>query len=653
MSNYKLQNKAGLIPDAEPLDIISRFERIPTTIVDTAQEGCREVAQKIAKKIRLKNEQSKKCVLGFSSGKTTVGVYRELVRLYKEEGLSFENVVIFTVFEYYPIDPAHNQSYNHILFDELLSQVNIKQENIHTFDSQVEVSALSEYCKAYEEKINNEGGFDVVLLGMGVKGQIALNEAGSYPTTRTRAVALSNFSRKIAAMAFQGFENVPTRALTIGIATIMDAKEVILLAWGEEKAGSLCKVIEGDKDLNYPSSYFQNHPKVRMFVDEGAASKLTRVNTPWIVGSCNWDERFVRKAVLWLCQKVGKPILKLTYQDYLNNSLGQLIDAAGESYDKINIRVFNDLQHTISGWPGGKPNADDTTRPVKSTPFPKKVVLFSPHPDDDVISMGGTFLRLVDQGHDVHVGYQVSGNIAVHDDVVLQLLDSARECGLEDKYQELKAIISNKVLGEPEPQIIRQYKGSIRRGEAKAACRHFGLNDATNVHFLNLPFYETGSVKKGEVEQVDIDIIKAFLREQQPNQIYAAGDLSDPHGTHRVCIEAILSALEQIIAEGKDAWINEVTLWLYRGAWQEWDLDMVDMAVPLSPDEVIKKRHAIYRHLSQKDIVPFPGEDKREFWQRAEDRTQATAELYNALGMAEYEAIEVFVKYDIFNMSKL
>ncbi|MFI3294437.1 MAG: PIG-L family deacetylase [Rikenellaceae bacterium] len=653
MSSYKLQNQAGLIPDAEPLDIISRFERIPTTIVDTATDGCELVARSVADLIRKKGAEGKACVLGLASGQTTVGVYRELVRMHKQEGLSFADVVVFTVFEYYPIDPEHNQSYNHILREELLSQVDIKSENIHTLNSEVPSAELPEYCKAYEAEIEAAGGIDLLLLAMGVKGQLALNESGSYPTTRTRAVALSNFSRKIAANAFQGVENVPTRALTIGLATILSANEIAVLSWGEEKAESIVSVVEGDIDLTTPASQLQKHHNVTFVIDQGAASGLTRVHTPWIVGSCQWDPRFVRKAVLWLCQKVQKPILKLTYQDYINNSLGQMIEEVGSTYDMINIQVFNDLQHTISGWPGGKPNADDTTRPVKSSPFPKKVVIFSPHPDDDVISMGGTFLRLVDQGHDVHVAYETSGNIAVHDDVVLQFLDSAAECGLGDQFQQFKEIIANKVKGEPEPELLRKFKGSLRRGEAKAACRHYGLNDKTNVHFLNLPFYETGSVKKGSVGQDDVDIIKALLRDLQPNQIYAAGDLSDPHGTHRVCIEAVLAALTQIIEEGKDEWINSVTMWLYRGAWQEWDLDMVDMAVPLSPDEVIKKRHAIYRHLSQKDIVPFPGEDKREFWQRAEDRTQATAELYNALGMAEYQAIEVFVNYDIFKMDKL
>ena len=427
----------------------------------------------------------------------------------------------------------------------------------------------------------------------------------------------------------------------MGLGTILGAKRIILIAWGEEKAQVIKDTVEGEKQLIVPATCLQDHPNVEVVVDEGASSQLTRVKTPWLVGRCLWPSRFIRTAVLWLCEQVRKPILKLTYQDYVDNRLGQLLEISGMAYDEINIQVFNDLQHTITGWPGGKPNADDSTRPERAFPYPKRVVIFSPHPDDDVISMGGTFRRLITQGHDVHVAYETSGNIAVHDDVVLQTIDTARECGFEDKYDEVKRIIAGKRKGEPEPLELRKLKGSIRRAEAKAACRHMGLNDRTNVHFLNLPFYETGGVKKGLLTDRDISIVVDLLRKIQPHQIYAAGDLSDPHGTHRTCIEAVLEAMHVVKDE---PWVKDCRFWLYRGAWQEWDLDMVDMAVPLSPDEVVQKRLAIYRHLSQKDVMPFPGEDKREFWQRAEERTQNTAKLYDRLGMAEYQAIEVFVQ---------
>ena len=350
----------------------------------------------------------------------------------------------------------------------------------------------------------------------------------------------------------------------------------------------------------------------------------------------------MRKAVVWLCQEVHKPILKLTQKDYLEHSLGELLDQRGP-FDKINIDVFNDLQHTITGWPGGKPNADDSQRPVSAEPYPKKVLIFSPHPDDDVISMGGTFIRLVHQGHDVHVAYETSGDLAVHDDVVLQHMDAAHQLGFGDEFDRVKAIIDSKVPGEPEPKELLALKGAIRRSEARGADRSFGLNDNTNVHFLDLPFYESGGVKKMPRTQADLDIIKDLLKRLRPDQVFMAGDLADPHGTHRVCTEAALEAIEQLKEEG-ETWLENTHVWLYRGAWMEWEIGRVDMAVPLSPDEVVEKRHAIFRHLSQKDIVPFPGDDPREFWQRAEDRTQNTARIYDELGMAEYQAMEVFLK---------
>ncbi|MEG0602705.1 MAG: PIG-L family deacetylase [Mucinivorans sp.] len=626
---------------------MARFERVATSVTPTADEGATYVANQIAQAIRATVAEKGHCTLALSSGQSPVGVYRELVRMHRQEGLSFADCDIFTVFEYYPITVGATQSYNHTLWSELLNQIDVDKNRLYYIDGQVDHDNVSAYCKDYEALIKAKGGIDLLLLGVGMSGQIGLNEAGAYANTRTRVVSLSNASRKVVSAAFYGIENVPTRAITMGVGTILSAARVIGISWGEEKSGIMQRVIEGPVDSSIPATYLQGHSNVEMVLDEDAASALIRVNTPWLVGTCNWTDRFMRKAVLWLCQKVDKPILKLTYQDYIDNYLGQLIDATGDTYDKLNIKVFNDLQHTISGWPGGKPGSDDATRPARSWPFPKKIVIFSPHPDDDVISMGGTFLRLVDQGHDVHLGYETSGNIAVHDDVALQIMDTARECGMISEYNAVQELIDCKKKGEVEPVELRRLKGSIRRAEARAACRHLGLNPDTNVHFLNLPFYETGSVKKGTITQEDIDIVKALLRKVEPDQIYAAGDLSDPHGTHRICIEAVLGALSQIIAEG-DEWIRNCVMWLYRGAWQEWDLDMVDMAVPLSPDEVVKKRHAIYRHLSQKDIVPFPGEDKREFWQRAEDRTGATAKLYDRLGMAEYQAIEVFVNYPLF-----
>ena len=639
--NYKLNKPGGLKPGADPADIIRKFEKVYTNIFTSESSGSMYVAREIENCIREKQKFGELCILGITTGKSPVGVFRALVEIHKKENLSFRNVVVFSLDEFFPISPKEQQSRNWLIHESLLDHVDILPENIHIPDSTLPLDKVAAFCRDYEAKIEEYGGLDLLFLGTGVQGQLGFNEPGSYTNTRTRLVALGNESRQAVSSIFYGIDNVPRKAITMGLGTILKAKRIILMAWGEEKATVIKDIVEGEENSATPATCLQKHPNIEVVVDEGASQELTRVKTPWLVGTCLWPERFIRTAVLWLCRKVDKPILKLTYQDYIDNRLGQLLEATGQTYDMINIQVFNDLQHTISGWPGGKPNADDSTRPERATPYPKRVLIFSPHPDDDVISMGGTFIRLIAQGHDVHVAYQTSGNIAVLDDIVLQTLDTARECGFVDRYNEVQEITNNKKKGEAEPIELRRLKGSIRRAEAKAACRQMGLTDPSHVHFLNLPFYETGGVKKGLLTDKDIQIVVDLLREIKPHQIYAAGDLSDPHGTHRVCIEAVLAAMEVVQDE---EWVKECRLWLYRGAWQEWDLDMVDMAVPLSPDEVIQKRHAIYRHLSQKDIVPFPGEDKREFWQRAEERNQNTARLYDKLGMAEYQAIEVFVR---------
>ena len=639
--NYKLNKPGGLKPGADPADIIRKFEKVYTNIFASESSGSMYVAREIENCIREKQKFGELCILGITTGKSPVGVFRALVEIHKKENLSFRNVVVFSLDEFFPISPKEQQSRNWLIHESLLDHVDILPENIHIPDGTLPQDKVAAFCRDYEAKIEEYGGLDLLFLGTGVQGQLGFNEPGSYTNTRTRLVALGNESRQAVSSIFYGIDNVPRKAITMGLGTILKAKRIILMAWGEEKATVIKDIVEGEENSATPATCLQKHPNIEVVVDEGASQELTRVKTPWLVGTCLWPERFIRTAVLWLCRKVDKPILKLTYQDYIDNRLGQLLEATGQTYDMINIQVFNDLQHTISGWPGGKPNADDSTRPERATPYPKRVLIFSPHPDDDVISMGGTFIRLIAQGHDVHVAYQTSGNIAVLDDIVLQTLDTARECGFVDRYNEVQEIINNKKKGEAEPIELRRLKGSIRRAEAKAACRQMGLTDPSHVHFLNLTFYETGGVKKGLLTDKDIQIVVDLLREIKPHQIYAAGDLSDPHGTHRVCIEAVLAAMEVVQDE---EWVKECRLWLYRGAWQEWDLDMVDMAVPLSPDEVIQKRHAIYRHLSQKDIVPFPGEDKREFWQRAEERNQNTARLYDKLGMAEYQAIEVFVR---------
>lgn len=648
-SKYTLPREGGLIPNSVPTDIACRFEKIPTTIYGDESEAVQYVADQIVAAIQAHEATAVSAasdrgtpatfVLGLTTGKTPLGLYRELVRRYQTGEVSFRDVEVYSLDEFYPIAPDHQQSRNYRIHEEFLNHIDIRPEHIHIPDGTVPLDDISQYCRTYGHAAKTH--MDLMIIGVGEQGQLGFNEPGSYAKSKTRLVQLSYHSRKVQAAGFRSEGETPRMAITMGIDTIMRARRIIVMAWGEDKADVVQKIVEGEATEQIPASLLQSHGNIEMVVDEFAAQLLVRQNAPWVVGPCLWTPKLIRKAVIWLSDCVHKPILKLTYQDYLEHSLVEMLDHLDTTYSAVNIRVFNDLQHTISGWPGGKPDADDTTRPVASNPFPKRVLIFSPHPDDDVISMGGTFIRLVQQGHDVHVAYETSGNVAVYDDVVIQNLDTAREMGFGDRVDAVRALIDSKVPGEPEPRELLAIKGSIRRAEARAAVRSFGLADRTNAHFLNLPFYESGTIKKGELGDADIQIIVKLLREVQPHQIYAAGDLTDPHGTHRVCIEAVLGAMEVV---KDDPWAADCHIWLYRGAWQEWPLSMVDMAVPLSPEELIMKRHAIFRHLSQKDIVPFPGEDSREFWQRAEERTQHTAHLYDQLGMAEYQAIEVFVK---------
>ena len=646
-TKYSLPKDGGLIGASAPRDIIHRYEKIRTQVYENEYLGVQHVADTIVKMIRRYEEthytnriyeETQPFVLGLTTGRTPVGLYRELAERHRRGEVSFANVAVYSLDEFYPIRSTEQQSRNYRIHEDFLNHIDILPENIHIPDGTVSLDRVSEYCAAFDQDVRN---IDLMIIGMGEQGQIGFNEPGSYVRSHTRLVELTHNSRKVQSSLFFGLENTPKMAITMGLDTVMRADRIILMAWGEQKADAVQRVVEGEITDMVPASHLQQHPDIEVVIDENAARLLTREQTPWLVGPCRWTPKFIRKAVVWLCGVVDKPILKLTYLDYIENSLGELLERTGQTYDRINIDVFNDLQHTITGWPGGKPDADDSTRPAPSQPYPKRVLIFSPHPDDDVISMGGTFIRLVEQGHDVHVAYETSGNVAVHDDVVVQNVDTAREMGMGDHNAEMLALIASKRRGEPEPRRLLDIKGAIRRAEARAAVRSFGLNPDTNAHFLNMPFYETGGIKKGQLTDADISLIVDLLRRIRPNQIYAAGDLADPHGTHRTCMEALLEAID-IVRD--DDWMTDCHLWLYRGAWMEWDLGMVDMAVPLSPDEMLKKRHAIYRHLSQKDIVPFPGSDTREFWQRAEERTQNTARQYDKLGMAEYQAIEVFVR---------
>ncbi len=636
--HFTLPYEGGLIEKDLPLGILHSYEKIWAHVYEESRPASYSVADIIEDGIKAKKDGLFR--LGLTTGSTPTSLYNELARRCSDGKLSFKNVEVVTIDEYYPSSPDEAQSRNHLIHTTLLDKVDILPQNIHIPDGTVPQDKLSDYCIKFDQIAR---GLDLLVMGVGEKGQVGFNEAGTNEKTRTHIVQLSYNSRKRQAKRFNhDISATPGKAITMGINTMLSAKKIILMGWGEDKAQAVKAICEGPATQDCPASLLQSHDHISFYMDEPAASLLTRSIAPWLVGPCDWTPKFIRKAVVWLCEKTGKPVLKLKEKDYLDNGLSELLEKFGP-FDKINIDVFNDLQHTITGWPGGKPNADDSTRPVSAKPFPKTVLIFSPHPDDDVISMGGTFIRLATQGHNVHVAYETSGNVAVHDDVVLQHMDCAFQLGFADKFDYVKKLVESKRPGEPEPRELLEMKGAIRRSEARGAVRSFGLNDNTNAHFLNLPFYESGGIKKNPRTQVDVDIIKDLIRSLEPHMIFMAGDLADPHGTHRVCTEAALEAMEQLREEGLE-WIENTHVWLYRGAWMEWELGRVDMAVPLSPDEVVMKRHAIFRHLSQKDIVPFPGEDPREFWQRAEERTQNTAILYDKLGMAEYQAIEVFLK---------
>jgi len=626
-----------------------RYEKVPVSIFSDAEVASELVAKQVAALIREKAAKEEMCVIGFIAGATAVGVYEHLTYLHKYEGLSFKNVIAFNIDEYYPLAKSELQSRYKYLHEYLFDEVDILPENIHLIPGDLKKMDISGFCRDYEQKIKDVDGIDLQLLGLDSRGQIGANEPGSMFNSQTRLITLDYATRMSAANNFFGEENVPDFCITMGIETIMSAKRIIMMAWGEGKAKVVSKMVEGPITEMMPSSILQKHPNASFIFDTVAASELTRIKTPWLTGAVRWSDKLIRKAVFWTCEKLDKPILKLTERDYNDSGLGELIAERGPA-NKINIKVFNDLQHTITGWPGGKPNADDTTRPERATPEHKRVVVFSPHPDDDVISMGGTLARLSEHGHKVHVAYQVSGNIAVFDDEVIRFLDFIRDIApfykwdeekADDAYHDALKFFHHKRPGQIDLATIAAAKTAIRQGEARSACRYLGIPE-DRIHFLNMPFYETGTIKKKPIGQEDIQIIEKLLQDVKPHQIFAAGDLSDPHGTHRVCFTAILETLKKLKNED---WLKDCRLWLYRGAWQEWDVAEVDMAVPLSPEESRIKRMAIFKHQSQKDRPLFPGTDPREFWQRAEERNIATAVRYDKLGMAEYQAIELFVRY--------
>lgn len=625
------------------------FEKIPTAIYNNSQQPSIVVAREIADIITRVNAGGKNAVLGLATGSTPKKVYKELIRLHREEGLSFKNVITFNLDEYYPLEQEAMQSYWRYMKENLFDYIDIDSENCNVPDGTVPRELVKVYCDNYEKKIEEAGGLDFQLLGIGSNGHIGFNEPGSHINSITRLITLDLVTRADATSEFGALSNVPKKAITMGVSTILKAKRIVLLALGEHKAQIINKAVEGPVTEFVPASYLQGHSNTLVIIDEAASAELTRRKAPWLIENVLWDAAMIKKAVIHLAFAVGKPILKLTNNDYNENGLSELLALYGQAYD-INIEVFNGLQHTITGWPGGKPNADDKNRPERAYPSNKRVLIFSPHPDDDIISMGGTFQRLVDQGHEVHVAYQVSGNIAVADDEALRFIefvvDFNAEFNIESEdviniYKKAAEFLEKKQSGEQDSKQLRYIKGIIRRGEAKNTCRFVGVPQE-NIHFLNLPFYETGLVEKKPLGEDDYQIVMDVIEKVKPHQLYAAGDLADPHGTHKVCLDAIFEAVIRLKSE---AFMKECWVWLYKGAWAEWDIDLIEMAVPMSPDQVQKKKFGIFKHQSQKDGVVFQGSDAREFWKRSQDRNQATAELYNNLGLAEYAAMEAFVRW--------
>ncbi|MDI6046632.1 glucosamine-6-phosphate deaminase [Flavobacterium yafengii] len=626
-----------------------RFENIGTVVFENSTEASKAVAQQIATLIKSKQENQEFCILGLATGSSPKGLYAELVRLHKEEGLSFKNVITFNLDEYYPMEPDSINSYVRFMKELLLDQVDILPENYHIPDGTLSKEEIADYCAEYEAKIEALGGIDLQILGIGGNGHIGFNESGSLQNSKTRLVALDHITRVAASGDFSGLSNTPRTAITLGVKKIMEAKQVILMAWGEGKSNIIKASVEGTVTNQIPASFLQEHNNAVFVLDKEASSKLTRINTPWLVEKIVWTDRLTRKAVLGLALDLKKPILMLTDADYIENGMSDLLADSGPAYD-INIKIFNKLQNTITGWPGGKPNAEDSNRPERAEPARKKVLIFSPHPDDDIISMGGTFMRLQQQGHEVQVAYQTSGNIAVADDEALRfarfVCDYNEKFGIksseaEDIYKKAIAFLKNKKASEIDISEVRYLKGLIRKGEARSTSNFVGLPDE-QIHFMELPFYETGTIEKKPLGEIDIQLTMDLIEKIQPHQIYAAGDLADPHGTHKVCLDAIFEAVKRLKTKDfmKDCWV-----WLYRGAWQEWGIDEVEMAVPMSPDQVLDKRHGIFKHQSQKDGVVFQGSDAREFWQRAEDRNRETAELYVQLGLSNYAAMEAFVRW--------
>ena len=631
---------------------ITRMEKLPTDIYPKTEDGVREVALAVVEEVKQQRREGEYCVLGLGTGTSLTPVYEELVRLHKEEGVSFQNVIVFNAYEYFPLSKDGQQSAIRQLHERFLDHVDIDSKNVFSPDGTIEQDQVQQHCRLYEQRIKSFGGIDVMLLGIGRMGNIATNEPGSSLNSPSRIILIDATSREEMTRSFGSSEPVPPCSITMGVATILAARKIFLTAWGEEKAEIIRNTVEGSITDQIPATFLQTHNDVHVVCDIAAASRLTRIVHPWLVTSLKWDDKLVRSALVWLCQKTKKPILKLTNKDYNENGLSELLALYGSAYN-ANIKIFNDLQHTITGWPGGKPNADDTHRPERAKPFPKRIIIFSPHPDDDVISMGGTLQRLVAQGHEVHVAYETSGNIAVGDEEVSrfmlfvkgfeEIFGDKKDGAIVKKVGEIEKFVAGKKEGDLDTRDILNIKGLIRRGEARTASIYNKI-PLDRVHFLDLPFYESGKIEKLPMSEKDVAIVQKLINEVKPHQIYVAGDLADPHGTHRKCTDAVLAAIDEEKKAGTE-WLKECRIWMYRGAWAEWEIENIEMCVPMSPEELRAKRNSILKHQSQMESAPFLGNDERLFWQRAEDRNRGTAKLYDDLGLACYEAMEAFVEY--------
>ncbi len=652
-SHIKLEqvSKRYYSPESEiELITLTRYEKVYTKVADTPQEGAIAAALDVVDTIEQCVRERGRCVIGFGAGRCAMDVYGELVKLYFADKVSFNNVIAFNLSELGmgETDPERRSTLKR-LKDGFFNKVDFEPENIHTFNNTATKEDVFRLCKAYETEIDEYGGLDLVVCELTKTGGLAFNEAGSTSMSSCRLVSLSNDARSRIAESYK-CDTAPLTAVTLGISNILNARKIISTAWGESSAKAVFNTIEGNITDQYPASFLQMHHNVELVIDLDAASDLTRINYPWKVTSCEWNNTLLRRAIVWLSEQTGKPILKLTNKDYNDYGLSELVAIYGSGYN-VNIKIFNDIQHTITGWPGGKPDADDTYRPERAIPYPKRVLAFSPHPDDVVLAMGGTLRRLVDQGHEVHVVFMTSGDVSVNDEDLLRYTMMseriARHYDINDETlsnvsRKLRETIIAKMPGDLDTPEVRYHKGQIFVCEGITSCNSLGIKEE-NVHEMSLPFYVDDIHAKGRITEADVMPVKDLIEQIQPHQIFFADDLSDPYGTHERVANVVLAAIDEL----KDQpFLHDCRIWMYRGLWGNWDIDHIEMAVPMSPEEFQSKRDSILKHQSQVHDAPFiDPEDDQLSWQRSLKRNQETAALYSRLGLASYEAIETFVQY--------